>query len=73
MYLTCSLAWLGKGRLSPQCGAQAPSFLRAENTFFLLQLPLCTALHSVLQVRLPLPLGCPLTLRLTPDSSVSRE
>lgn len=39
MYLTHSLAFLGKGWLCPQVGAQAPFFLCADNTFFLLQAP----------------------------------
>lgn len=63
VYLTCSLAWLGKGWWSPQGGAQALSFLCAENTFFLLQAP-SSALSCTLSCKCIFPsfgLDCPLT------------
>lgn len=71
LYLTYSLAWLGRGWLIPQGGAQAPSFLCADKTFSCYRLPPlhCPALSPASAS--PLPLGCPLTLWLIPNSSMS--
>lgn len=53
MYLTCSLAWLCRGWLSPQGGAQSPPSSVQIISFSCCRHPFCTALHSFLQVHLP--------------------
>lgn len=63
---------LGKGWLSPQGGARAPSLPLCRKYLFLATGSLCTALHSPASAS-SLPLDCPLTLWLIPDSSVSCE
>lgn len=70
MYLSCSLAWIGRGCLSPQDGAQSPSFSCADNTFFLLQIPSSALPCTLIQVHLPF-LWIVLTLWLIPDFSMS--
>lgn len=64
---TCSLAWLGKGWLSLQVGAQALSFRCADNTFFLLQAS-SSALSCTLSCKCIFP-SPGLDCSLTSDSS----